>query len=96
MERGRIVHRANSLLALRAAAVAGMGVAALPSYLADPDPGLRRVQAPLAAMEVSLWLLTHPDLRRATRIRTVLDFLAEHLGRQRASIEGRKPSARAR
>jgi DNA-binding transcriptional LysR family regulator len=85
----RIVYRSNSLTALQAAARAGIGVAALPCYLADPDPSLRRVQAPLADMEVSLWLLTHPDLRRVARIRTVLDFLARHLARQRRLIEGR-------
>ncbi len=86
----RIVHRANSLLALRAAARAGMGVAALPCYLADPDAELQRVDGPLAEMEVSLWLLTHPDLRRVARIRTVLEFLARRLARERPLIEGRK------
>jgi DNA-binding transcriptional LysR family regulator len=88
----RVVYRANSLLALRAAARAGMGVAALPCYLADPDSKLRRVHAPLADMEVSLWLLTHPDLRRVARIRTLLDFLARQLAKQRALIEGGKAS----
>ncbi|MBZ9605133.1 hypothetical protein LB462_25225 [Phyllobacterium sp. KW56] len=71
---------------------AGMGVAALPCYLADPDPELRRVGSPLPDMEVSLWLLTHPDLRRVARTRTVLDFLAYHLGKRRALIEGREQS----
>jgi DNA-binding transcriptional LysR family regulator len=84
----RIVFRTNSLLALRAAARAGMGVAALPCYLGDPDPALRRVHPPLADMEVSLWLLTHPDLRRVARIRTVIDFVAERLVEQRALIDG--------
>ncbi|MEI8702695.1 LysR family transcriptional regulator [Mesorhizobium sp. ISC15] len=87
----RIVHRANSLLALQAAAHAGMGVAALPCYLADQDPDLRRVRGPLADMEAALWLLTHPDLRRVTRIRTVLDFLANQLARRKTLIEGQAP-----
>jgi DNA-binding transcriptional LysR family regulator len=65
-----------------------MGVAALPCYLGDPDPALRRVHPPLADMEVSLWLLTHPDLRRVARIRTVIDFVAERLVEQRALIDG--------
>lgn len=86
-----VVYRADSLLALRAAARAGMGVAALPCYLADPDPALRRVHPPLPEMEVSLWLLTHPDLRRVARIRTVLDFLAWHLVKRRALMEGYEP-----
>jgi molybdate transport repressor ModE-like protein len=85
----QIVLRADSLYALRAAAVAGLGVAALPCYLADPVADLRRVTAPLPNMEGSLWLLTHPDLRRVVRVRTVLDFLANALSRRRGLIEGR-------
>jgi DNA-binding transcriptional LysR family regulator len=53
----RIVFRADSLLALRSAAVAGFGVAALPCYLADPVAELRHVTTPLPEMEASLWLL---------------------------------------
>jgi DNA-binding transcriptional LysR family regulator len=84
----RVIHRANSLLALRAAARAGMGVAPLPCYLADQDPALRRVHPPLPEMESALWLLTHPDLRRVARIRALLDFLAQWLTDQRRLIEG--------
>jgi DNA-binding transcriptional LysR family regulator len=90
----RIVFRADSLLALRSAAAAGFGVAALPCYLADPAPELRRVAAPLPDMEGSLWLLTHPDLRKVARIRSVLDFMANALSRQRGLIEGKTSQAR--
>jgi len=90
----RIVFRADSLLALRSAAVAGFGVAALPCYLADPVPELRRVTKPLPEMEGSLWLLTHPDLRKVARIRSVLDFMADALSRQRGLIEGKTSQAR--
>jgi hypothetical protein len=34
--------------------------------------------------------LTHPDLKRVARVRTVLDFLALKLVEQRQLIEGRK------
>lgn len=84
----RVVCRASSLLALRAAARSGMGVAPLPCYLADPDPGLHRARAPVADMESALWLLTHPDLRRVARIRAVLDFTAHYLAGKRPLLEG--------
>ena len=84
----RVVVRANSLLALRAAARAGLGIASLPCYLADPDPALARVRAPLPEMASALWLLTHPDLRRVARIRAFLDFAADWLASRRALIEG--------
>ena len=81
--------RGNSLLALRAAARSGLGVAPLPCYLGDPDPWLVRVHPPLPEMASALWLLTHPDLRRVARVRAVLDFLADSLTRQRPVFEGR-------
>jgi hypothetical protein len=64
-------------------------VAALPCYLGDSDRALERVQPPLKELEVSLWLLTHPDLRRVARIRTVLNFLARAFAKRRDFIEGR-------
>ena len=84
----RIVLRASSLTALRAAARAGLGVAALPCFMADADPGLVRVMPPVAEMATSLWLLTHPDLRRAGRIRAVMDLLARELTGRRKLLEG--------
>lgn len=93
-EAERIVYRASSLLALKTAADAGMGVAALPCYLGDSDCTLERVHPPLKELEDSLWLLTHPDLRRVARIRTVLDFLAGAFAKRRDLIEGRGYSMR--
>ncbi len=83
----RIVYRASSLLALRAAARAGVGVAPLPCYLAEADPELRRVAAPLPEMESSLWLITHPDLRRSARVRAFLDFMGARLVSLRDRLE---------
>ena len=48
----------NSLMAARALAREGIGIAALPCYLADPDARLKRVAPPIDAMASSLWLLT--------------------------------------
>jgi DNA-binding transcriptional LysR family regulator len=85
---GRVVCRSNSLLALAAAARAGLGVTPLPCFLADPDSGLERVRPPLPEMASALWLLTHPDLRRVARIRAFLDFMALRLAHQRPLLEG--------
>ena len=35
----RVVFKSDSLMGLRAAARTGIGVAAMPCYLGDPDPG---------------------------------------------------------
>lgn len=84
----RIVLRASSLTALCAAACAGIGVAPLPCFIGDREPGLERVLSPIRDMASALWLLTHPDLRRTARVRAVLDLLAEHLAPHRRLLDG--------
>jgi DNA-binding transcriptional LysR family regulator len=88
---GEIVLRADSFLALRQAAQAGLGLAALPCYLGDTSAELVRVHLPIAAMTTALWILTHEDLRHTTRIRAFTEFAADALGRRRALIEGKRP-----
>jgi DNA-binding transcriptional LysR family regulator len=83
------VLRADTLTTLARAAAAGLGVAALPCYLADNAPGLERVRGPIAAMATELWILTHADLRATARIRAVTDHLSAALTAHRPLIEGR-------
>jgi DNA-binding transcriptional LysR family regulator len=80
---------ADSLLALRDAAAAGIGVAALPCYLGDTSPQLVRMHPPIREMTTELWLLTHADLRRTARVRAFVEFAGEALVTQRPLIEGR-------
>lgn len=63
---------ANDLATLVAAAQAGMGLAALPHVLATP--GLVCLGEGQEA-ERELWLVVHPDVRRAARVRAVMDHL---------------------
>lgn len=71
---------------------AGLGAGLLPCFAGDQQPALVRVAPPIAAFDTELWLLTHPDLRKAPRIRAVLDFLSERLTVLRPLIEGSKSS----
>ncbi|MPZ40519.1 MAG: LysR family transcriptional regulator [Rhizobiales bacterium] len=89
----RIVARADTLMAAHALAREGVGIAALPCYLADPDPRLKRLSPPIDAMSSSIWLLTHPDLKRVARIRAFLDFIATALTAHRRAFEGRPVKA---
>ena len=84
----RIVLRASTLTALRAAVRAGIGATALPCFMGDGDAELVRLLEPQPAMDSALWLLTHPDLRRVARIRVVLDALAGHFAGKRRLLEG--------
>jgi DNA-binding transcriptional LysR family regulator len=88
--------RTDSLLAMRQAAQAGMGLAALPCYLGDTAPDLVRVHGPIPEMETTLWILTHEDLRQTARIRAFTEFTAQAFGRRRTLLEGAEAGARVR
>ncbi len=89
--------RCDSLVTLRAAAEAGLGLAALPCYLGDASPeALRRVGGPVPEMTTSLWVLTHEDLRRTGRVSAFTEFMAGALGRERDRLEGRRQESSQR
>lgn len=64
---------------LLSAVRSGLGLAVLPSFMADRDPELVRCLPPQRGDDGSVWLLTHERLRHAPRVRAVLDFLTERL-----------------
>jgi len=66
----------DSILGQHAAVRAGAGIAVLPTYLAEADPALTRIGPIIAALDVELWMLTHPDLRHTARIRTVAEYFS--------------------
>lgn len=76
----RCVVEVDTTLAMRSAAIAGLGAAVLPRYLAADDVLAGRLVAmsrPVAELEIDLWLVTHPDLRMSARVRALLDHLAK-------------------
>ena len=60
----------------------------LPCFVGDPDPNLMRLSDPIPAPESRLWLLIHPDLRRAARVRVLREHLWQALRSQRAWFTG--------
>ncbi len=89
----RVVLRADTLTALGHAAAAGIGVVALPCYLGDRSPGLRRIRGVVAEMATELWVLTHEDLRATARVRAVSDALVAALTEQRPLLTGQRAIA---
>jgi len=66
--------RSNDLGALFHAAVAGCGVAVLPSYfLAMQGGDLVAVASPACPVRRKLWIVMHEDVRRAAPVRAVAD-----------------------
>ncbi len=77
-----VVFEHGSATGLLAAVRAGVGMAVLPSLVADRDPELVQVVAAPDTDRMELWLLTHERVRHAPRVRAVMDFLGERLQAQ--------------
>ena len=89
----RVVFRCNSTAALIAAVVAGVGVAVLPCFAAEGEPGLLRVEGP-EPVPHELWLLVHGDLRRTPRVRAVIEWVDELVERARPALLPGDPGGR--
>lgn len=80
--------RATKLQAQLAMVLNGGGIAVLPCFLGDAEPGLRRLTDPTTGAERGLWMAVHRDLRNVPRIRAVADFLAQEIRRRQGTLEG--------
>ncbi len=87
-----VVYRSNSVANQYAAARAGLGLAALPCFLGDPDPQLVRLLPPQEEASTDLWLLTHSELASAARIAALMESLAADLAKQQALLAGEGPA----
>ncbi|MEH6436421.1 LysR family transcriptional regulator [Massilia sp. DD77] len=74
----------DSLLGMTQAVEAGMGVGMLLDLLAAGRPELVQLVPPDPALDTEVWILTHPDLRRLKRIRSLTEFLHAQLSRHPA------------
>lgn len=72
-----IVLRTYDLETQRIAAVQGIGIAALPYYVANRKPSLQRLDIDSNLLTNDIWLVVHDDLRNVPTVRAVMDFLAE-------------------
>ena len=88
-ESARPATRVNNWLVLHQLVRAGAGLAVLPCYLGDQDPGLVRVGGVLEEVSADQWLLVHRDLRALPRVRAAIDALVRLFQEERALIEGR-------
>jgi DNA-binding transcriptional LysR family regulator len=82
----RAAIRCDHILTVRAAALAGEGLAVFPCFLACGRPELERIGAPVNAHDV--WLVQHPDLQRTPRIRAVADIIIERFEAFAAELSG--------
>jgi DNA-binding transcriptional LysR family regulator len=75
------VFRSNDLAALHQACRTGLGVAALPHFLARDDAALMALHHPSFDVEKPVkrtaWMATHPDVRRSPRVKAVAEIFIE-------------------
>lgn len=78
----------DTVTAMQRALGGALGRGLLPCYLGDRDPRLARDGDPVPEAETPLWLLVHVDLRRAARVRALVDFLAPRLAEAAVALGG--------
>jgi molybdate transport repressor ModE-like protein len=83
----------NASLGVGQACAAGCGLAVLPCFIGDQQPGLKRVSPLIEECTIDLWILTHPDLRNTVRVKTMFQGLYEELRRAAPLLAGRQPQA---
>jgi DNA-binding transcriptional LysR family regulator len=77
-----VVFRSSSLINQLVAARAGIGLALLPCYLADPEPEIVRVLPPIPELVLELWMITHNGLKNTARVRAFMELVGEGLRRR--------------
>lgn len=73
-----IVFRSGDVHALRRAIAEGAGIGFMSRLQAAEMQGLVEVHPPLEEWSTPLWLVTHMDLHRTTKVQAFLGFLKDH------------------
>lgn len=68
----------------------GVGLAILPCFVGDLEPGLVRVLGPDQAVKGGLWLAWHREVRRSARAMALVDHLTRELRSHADLFEGRR------
>ncbi|MFC3852237.1 LysR family transcriptional regulator [Salinispirillum marinum] len=72
-------YRIDSVLAMQTAVCQGDCLAILPCYIGDVDEHLHRLTQPIPELETGLWVLTHWDSKRVTRINRLMKEMFESI-----------------
>jgi DNA-binding transcriptional LysR family regulator len=86
--------RVNNGDAMIPAAIAGLGIAALPEFIAGPflaDGRLEQVLHGWSTAKSGLYLVTPPNGPRPVRVQVLVDFLTRRLSRPEPSVSGVAP-----
>jgi DNA-binding transcriptional LysR family regulator len=88
LDGARFSFRSNSTLAQVNAVAAGLGIGALPCYLADNHTELVRLWRERRPEFQDVWLVIHQDVRRTARVRALAESLVEIFKRAARRLRG--------
>lgn len=88
LPKARIVAHTNYTDVTCELVAAGAGVGEIPCYVAQGDPRMKRISAAHPFRYPHAWLLYHPQLRNAQRVRAFADHLVASFQRLRPVFEG--------
>lgn len=91
MPDGGVDFGADNTTVQMAAVRCGLGIAALPCFMADPAPNFLRVLPEAFDIPVDLWLLVNRDLKETGPVRRTYDFLARAITADAALFNGKQP-----
>ncbi|PJE29071.1 transcriptional regulator, LysR family [Pseudooceanicola antarcticus] len=83
----QVVFRSGDTRAVRQAVLSGVGMGFLGTYECTQDNNLVEVHPPLPEWESRLWLVTHMDLHRTTKVQAFLRYLKDHTEHLREEVE---------
>ena len=72
-----VCFKADSFVALRAAAESNMGLCLLPQNLAKQSTQLQQVFRDQPGITNNVWIVTHPDLARSARVNTFMRHMTD-------------------
>lgn len=84
LDGAHVALRSDSVSSVYSAAIAGVGIALLPTAVADLDGRLVRLETDTAPEPRVIWQAVHRDLQKSARVRAVTEFLAEVLSSEHA------------
>jgi len=85
-----ITFRTSDMRAAEAAVHAGAGIGFWVAEQASQDADLVEIHAPRDEWSAPIWLVTHVDLHRTTKVQALLQFLKDHMN---DAVQGCEPEA---
>jgi len=95
LDANKMTIRVDTFAAVSAAVEAGIGIGMLPSLVGDANYQIQRIAPPEPETGIDLWVLTHPEIRSAAKVRAFMDFITAAVRSQQGQIDGTVPAVHA-